>query len=278
MTYPRFTLPVVLTATAPHIRITYNDASTQNVTLSAATFYPDGSGSGSDLLKELGDELTSDETVGATWTVTDHPDGTLTLAASGGSKTATSLTFLRPEELAAADLGLVAPGGSNTVALTSQAITGLYRRRRCWQPDVLVSQDHREREQWIEIVEGGTGVSHNATPYGSAIRHEIELQKVLPALLFKHYASQTLHAAAAGIAVGDLYATLEQFRDDMISGIVSKTMPRVRFAKDKDAPGTYNALRITDPAQLGTLTAGAVSQVNRAPLYYDVRLLGRATS
>lgn len=278
MTYPRFTLPAILTATSAHVRITYNDASTQNVTLSAGSFYPDGSGSGSDLLKELADELTSDETVGATWTVTDNANGTVTIAASGGSKTAVSLTFLRPSELAAADLGLVVAGGSNTVALTSQAVTGAYRRRRFWQPDVLVAQDHREREQWVEIVEGGTGVSHNATPYGSAIRHEIELQKVLPALLFKHYASQTLHAAAAGIAVGDLYATLEQFRDDAVAGIVSKTMPLIRFAKDKSAPATFKTLRLTDVSQLGTLTAGMVSRVNRGPLYYDVAIRGRATS
>lgn len=277
MSYPRLTLPVALTATSPHIRITYDDASTQNVTLSAATFYPDGSGSGSDLLKELADELTSDEVVGATWTVTDNANGTVTIAASGGSKAAVSLTFLRTE-LRASDLGLINPGGSNTVALTSQSVTGSYRRRWMWQPEVIYTQYHKEPTRWLEIAEGGTGAQHNATYYGVSYQVELELQKVAAARVFKHYADNSLFATASGLPPGDDNATLEQFIDDAIAAITSRRMPLVRFARDKASPATYETFRFTDPERIATFSGGGVTRANRGPLLYDIALNGRTTS
>lgn len=275
MSYPIFTLPVTLTA-AFHIRVWYDDGSDEDVAIGAGTYYPDGSGTSSDLLQALSDALNAQATSKA-WALTQTGDGRLVITASPAMVEVDRWEFLTTE-LRPRDLGMAADNSDLEMDFTADAFTCPFRRRWAWMPDTNVIKDHVEQQKWIVSEEAPNSADADVTYYGSYHLLTVGLRFLRAAYVYQHYLDQAAYATSAGLQTGDPNASLEALWDDMVDMIENGVVPTLRYAKDIGSASTFTLLRITSPDWLGALERGAATQANPGPLLYDVSVKGRVVT
>lgn len=261
-----FTAPITLTAGSAHVTVRYTDLSTQDVTISAGTYYPQGDGGATDLFKAMADAFDAQATDGVNWTFTPQTSGLwwrIRIESDGsGAKTPDRLTF-NTTELVAADLGFA----SSPITLILGVGTGTYRASHCWHPEeeTYIDED-LEAPVVIQALSASTGVTDVYSAMGTK---EMFWPRVWGALVATQYTADSDHAAAiTGLNTADPNASLEAFLADVRSGANGDT-PVVRWCPDRASPGTYENIIL--PAE-GYTVPGWVQQRNPAPLWYTLGL------
>lgn len=271
LTRPLFTWPHKLTATN-HLRVSYNDATSQNVSLSAGTYYPDGTGIG--LLAQLQTQLNSDATNGGTWTVQYGADWTIQITHTGGSKTVSLLSFLT-DELRGLDLGFDSDAVS--AAGPAQSFLAPYRPARLWTSDEPLTINRFDLEPVVNTSRSRFN-GRVLTEKRSALYGVRTFSYVIPtcagALGFGFAADQQafcdlVDAAAPWMVAGDPNTPMDKWMERYLAGCEAGVPPRARVAKDRGTPGVYDDVVLFP----GQTVRDVIEQVNDEPLLVTVRVL-----
>ena len=270
LTRPLFAWPHVLTATN-HLRVHYNDATSQNVSLSAGTYYPDGTGIG--LLAQLQTQLNSDATNGGTWTVQYSSDWTVAITHTGGSKTVTLLSFLT-DQLRGADLGFA----SDTVAASGPQASFLapWRPARLWTSDEPMTVRRRDLDPvavWSRSRYNGRTLVEKRANLGGLQTWEYLIPTVAGALAYTFAADiqafcDLVDAAAPWMVAGDPNTPMDRWMDRYLAGAVAGVPPRARVAPNRAVPATYDDVVLF----VNQAPTEVIQTVNGEPLLATIRV------
>lgn len=260
---PMFSWPHRLTATN-HLRVTYTDASTQNVSLSSGLYYPDGHTSG--LLAQLQSQLNSDATAGGTWVVAYDNSYRISITRSGGTKTPASLTFLT-DQLTAADLGFDASPFSST---GSGGFVAPWRPARMWTPDEPMTVRRANLDpvvSWAQSRYTGRVLAEKRAALGGVLERIYVIPAVSGALCYD-FAAQIqafcdvvdADLGYVSAAAGDPNMALDRWMDRYLAGADEGTLPRARVAKDRATPGTYDDVTLFTGQQVPDVIADMATE------------------
>lgn len=262
LTQGMFTAPITITGGSAQITVTYDDLTTQDVTLDAGTYYPQGNGSASDFLQELEDQLNTWATDGDTWTVEATSTGLryrCKITAVGG-KTVSKITF--NTEIDNNTLGFL----TTEPAFTLGVATGTHRMAHVWLPEEETFLDETEpNPECIQALTASTGVTDF---YDRMAPRILAWPEVWGALVLSQYTADSAHAANAhdNLATTDPNASLEAWLGQ-VRAEGNGDSPLVRWCPDLSSPGTYTSCIL--PAE-GYTTRGWVQFKNDGPLWYSL--------
>lgn len=270
LTRPLLSWPHLLTATN-HLRVVYSDASTQNVSLPAGTYYPDGGTGG--LLAIIQTNLNSDASAGGTWTVQLGADWTVQITRTGGTKTPTQLLFLTTQ-LTGADLGF---DSDTALAAGPQAsFLAPWRPARAWTSDepMTVRRYTLEAvESWARSRYNGRALVEKRSAPGGVRTFEYLIPGVAGALAYEFAASIQAYCDLVDggdwMTAGDPNTPFDRWRDRYLSGAVAGVSPRARVAEDRATPATYDDV-VLFVEQLAT---DVITDMNPEPLLATIRVM-----
>lgn len=284
-TIPALQMRVTLDADdGPHLRVTYADASTDDITLGASggtPYWPLASGGIDDLLAVLEAALTSGAS--GSWSVnllTPAPWGRVLIVQDASPpKVATSIEWLT-DELTPRNLGLAASG--TTTALTdvggARLVTGPYRMRWIYSPDVICTEDDPDTEHEIVQLDLPTGPAV-VDDYGGREVRRVLIPFVEAGMLKAEYtADADYNARLKSISTSDpnaaLGAWLEALRDR-----VGGAAPRLRWVVDRATPSGYVLCTLATGDLYGSVRAWVGEPVVRETTVYhlSVELVERAS-
>lgn len=269
-TIPAYLLPVTLdSADGPHLRVTYTDASTVDVTLGTSggsSYWFDTSGGAEDLAAHIQAALgtaTSDS-----WSVevvTSGWYGRITLSQSSGAKTPSTITTLT-SSLTLRHLGRSTLNGAPPQTASILASNSTNRSSLIWSPEEILTMDDPDTPRNIVVAhtESGVGVFDD---FGGREERTHLHPIVWAALLWDRYADDTDHQThVTDMPTGDINATLQQWLTEMRS--LGPSIPTVRVLTDREDDGSARDMRILDPALY--IPSGWIEVVSEAPLRYSV--------
>lgn len=273
-TTPALIYPTVITepvSSPEHITVTYSDTTTDDVTIDEGTYYALGDGTSDDLLQALADALTSG--ADGDWTVAMNaaPALTITITKTGGSKTPSSLTFLRTE-LTAQSLGLTTDATSPKTISGGAPFTGAYRARWCWTPEEIDLGIGMRRGRLTAYSDTVAGVGSIDT-YELPKSYTLHLPVVRSALVLGSHTALDEYANAVSVATSDPNAALDLWLSHLAADLLPGDTPILRYLPDVTTPATSHAVRLPSGeyyASEDAWTGGALR--NDSPAYYDIKI------
>lgn len=259
----------------PHLRVTYDDATTDDITLGASggtTYWALSGGGFDDLLAILGAELTAGAS--GDWTVsllTPDPWGrVLVVQDAGAAKTATSIEWLT-SELTPRDLGLAASGTTTNLSDVggAQLITGAYRARFIYSPDTITTADDPDTIHEIVQVDlpSGPAVTDD---YGGRTVRSVLIPFVQAGMVKTEYtADASYNANLDSIDTADPNAALDAWLEELRTRLNGAT-PTLRWVVDRSDGSTYKTVKLADGALNGS-TAAWGEKAQDSPLQYHLR-------
>lgn len=287
LTEPQFTLAVTF-ASSWTIEVELSGDS-WTTTIPAGTYYLDGSGSADDLLKVIGDELTTDDIAAtsdgtAVWAATlvvpaSGLGASIRLARTGISKTLTKLDFQSGfgQILGASQDAYT--GSEPEVVADSGILIIWVSQHQCryhWRPRELLTRSEFKPRRTIARSRSVTG--RVVTDGYSSGWHDrpILIEPVKGALVFQWMADDAIFAAdVPSLVTGDPNIALERFwLDLMAESSTSGVPPTVRLAVDFTAPATHSEIWLSDGDFLENMEA-ALEEVSPSPALYRVNLMAQ---
>lgn len=272
-TIPAFILPATLDSDdGPHLRVTYTDLTTVNVTLGTSggsAYWFDSRTGGEDLADHIEDALnaaTSDvwevEVVSTGWY------GRIRIEQMSGAKTPDEITCLTTS-LTLRHLGR---SRSNNTPPESAAYitTSAYRSTLIWTPEEILTED--EPEEVYNVVtaytEEGAGVVDD---YGGREERAMLMPIVWAALVWDKYALDTGHREnVPDMPNDDNNATLQSFVYELrkYSG---RTIPVLRVLTERDDEESGRDMRALLPALYTSPRGWAIEHASKHALRYVVQ-------
>lgn len=260
----------------PHLRITYDDATTDDITLGASggtRYWVLSNGGIDDLLAVLEAALTSGAS--GTWTVslvTAQPWGRV-LISQGVSppKAAASIEWLT-DELTPRDLGLAASGTTTTnlsTVLGVRLLNGAYRARWIYSPDVITTADDPDTIHEIVQVDlpSGPVVTDD---YGGRTVRSVLIPFVQAGMVKAEYtADSSYNANLDSISSADPNGALDAWLEALRTRLNGPT-PTLRWHIDRSSGSTYKVVKLGDGALYGS-TAAWGEKTQDSPLQYHLR-------
>jgi hypothetical protein len=234
--------------TGPHLRITYTDTNTDNLTIGAGTYYILGDGSSTCLLQEIEDLILATTPI-TSCSVALHGAGAgRVLITTGGTKHIDKIDSLTTH-ITPKDLGYVLDATTEitfAVLFGSSISSGLYRCPSLWIPstsyDLADIITRRDRAVGAYTATGTGVVDHYA---GHSHSTHI-LPEVWAALVRLQYAADAGAVAnVPGMTSGDTHAALEGWLD-RVADLLGGAVPLLRWTPDVDTAATHRSVRITD--------------------------------
>ncbi len=270
------------------IDVTLSGAS-WTTTIAAGTYYLDESGTADDLLKVIGDELTTDDIAAtgdgtAVWAATlvvpsSGLGASIRLARTGISKTLTELDFqtgfgqvlgASQDTYNGSEPEFVADSGTLIIWVSQ------HQCRYHWRPRELLTRSEHKPRRTIARSRSVTG--RVVTDGYSTGWHDrpILIEPVKGALVYQWMADDAIFAADVdSLVTGDPNVALEKFwLDLMAQSSTSGVPPTVRLAADYTAPATYTELWLSDGDFLENMET-SLEEVSPSPALYRVNLMGQ---
>lgn len=270
-TIPQIAMPLTI-ASGPHLRLTYDDASTDDVTLAAGTYYVQGDGASGDLLEEIKDKIlalsaisgivysfpASTQRITLTITVTGKALSTITTltdqlyAMDLGYGLTTSTTTITFATVGAKELSLAQYRPSNTWCPSTEDFDGLRTRR-----DVAVSQSS-DSGAGVDDIYSGHRVSSHWIP------------EVFGVLLRSTLAGDADHVAnVSDLTSGDTNAALDSWLV-LYHAQLGGARPVLRWTPDTSTRSSWRSVYLSSSALLAGIE-GWIEDTNQAPLFHDLR-------
>jgi len=269
-TIPQLSMPVVI-GSGPHLRLTYDDASTDDVTLDADTYYVQGDAGSTDLIEEIRSKILAVSVVSGCviqFTSTQKPLITVTVTGKSLSTITTLTTQLYPM-----DLGYATSTSTNTITFSTVGAKEIsqaqFRPRTTWCPstedfgglrtrrDFVVSQGSDSGAGVDDVYAGHTVSSHN-------------IPEVFGVLMRSTLASDADHVAnVADLTSGDTNAALDSWLL-LYHAKLGGDRPILRWTPDTSTRGTYRSVYINNSRLIQGIE-GWISETNEAPLFHDLR-------
>lgn len=277
-TTPALQMLVTLDADdGPHLRVTYTDFTTDDITLGVSggtAYWPLASGGFDDLLAVLGAELTAG--ADGTWSVTlltPDPWGRILITQTpGGAKSVSSIEWLG-DDLTPRNLGLALSGATTNfvTAGSTRIATGQYRLRWLYSPDQVCTED--DPDDTHEIVElelpGGSAVVDD---YGGRSIRRILIPYVEAGMLKTEYTADTdYNARLDTINTKDINASLQAWLEELRTRLGGPP-PRLRWVGDRSDASVYVlcTLATQSPSLYGSVAAWVGEPVVRETTVYHM--------
>lgn len=285
MSDPLFALPFKLT-NVNHLRVTYADASTDDVNLydaSVSGWYNVYSLTAWSLPVQVSAELNAQaNSKGTAWGVSDPTSGLThrtTIGWSGGSSNVTKIEFLT-DELTSRDLGFTtSPGSPDEVSLSGGGATGTYQRRYVWDPRSLLLQDTPKDIVWAPQARSRTTSTAYLFPLGKVVDRMWRIAPVQAALVHSRHLSVSGYVSnVAGLNASDPNVSWDVFMDDMrsLTDATTRAQTTIRTWKSQDALSTFEDMMLSGQPQVEDWDA-VVSEFNAGPKLYELNLSLRET-
>lgn len=272
-TVPAYILPVVLdSADGPHLRITYTDASTEDITLGTAggaSYWFDSRTGSTDLAEHITDAL--DAATSDTWAVeveTSGWFGRVRFEQTAGSKTPDEITCLTTS-LTLRHLGRSRSNNTPPETATLLSGTSAYRSSLIWSPEEILTEDEPEETYSVVVAHTaqGAGVFDN---YGGRESRAMLMPLVWGALVWDAYAQDADHRSnVPDMPAGDLNATLQTFVREL-RRFGGGDIPVVRVLTERGDETTGRDMRPLDAALYTSPRGWATEHADKAPLRYVV--------
>ena len=269
---PSIAYPFTLPAGGPHLRITYTDASTANVSVAASPaggYFIQGDNASTCLLQAVEDALVSAAAI-STASVTIHSffTGRVSITVTG-TKTIDIVTFLTAD-LYPMDLGYALSTASSVITFGAvpNICSAVYRPPSLWCPSAFEFSDLVTRTDAAvsQTASDGSGVDDIYTGHKTSAH---SIPEVYGALVRDQIVSSSSHCAnVAGLTTGDTNATLQGWLVGL-GALLGGVRPSLRWTADIDALATYRSVRIGNAAMLGSVD-GWTAATNPAPLSHDL--------
>lgn len=273
-TIPRLSHSISI-ADENHIKIHYDDLSTEDVSLSPATdpklYWAIADASSVDLLKATQDALDSAASI---------TSSTVTVAASqrviisiSSSKTVVQLEFLtsyfRPYHLGFATDTTTTLITSFSTIVGNEIATGDFRIPMNWCPSTEEFSDLVFRRDKVisATADNGTGVDDLYSGHKVSLH---DIPEVFGALVQNAIVSQSGHVSnVSDLTTGDTNATLESWLTSL-GALLGGARPLLYLTPDIATPATNRQVRIGNPELLSGVE-GWIEDTNLAPLFHDLR-------
>jgi hypothetical protein len=257
-------------ASGPHLRVTYTDTNTANVTLTAGTYYVQNDGASDDLLFEIETQLEALPDITSIILGFNSTDNRIVFA-SLGSKDIDYITTLTTH-LTPFDLGFDT-STTTTVINFSGTPTALatadYRVPSVWIPstsyDLLDTRTKRDRAIGA-FAPSGAGVVDVYT--GHTVSQHV-LPEVYAVLMREQYASDSGSVGnVPGLNLNDTNAALDGWLR-RLAALLNSDVPILRWTPDKDAHTVYRQVRLTETSLYESIESWIESD-NEGLQYHDL--------
>jgi hypothetical protein len=269
-TIPQISMPVVI-GSGPHLRLTYDDASTDDVTLDADTYYVQGDAGSTDLLEEIRTKIVALGVVSAcaiTFPATQTPLITITVTGKALS-TITSLT----SQLYPMDLGYGVSTSTTTITFATAGLKQIsqaqFRPSTTWCPSTEDFDGLRTRRDSVVSQGSDSGAGIDDVYTGHVVSSH-RIPEVFGVLMRSTLASDADHVAnVSDLTSGDTNAALDTWLQ-LYHARLGGARPVLRWTPDTSTRGTYRSVYLNTSSLVAGIE-GWIVETNEAPLFHDLR-------